>query len=55
MLLPLPPPDVTTAYHRAFGLVEEMSALYQETARKAVELVDALHDDWASTIPPWET
>ncbi|MDT0548245.1 restriction endonuclease subunit S domain-containing protein [Streptomyces lonegramiae] len=55
MLFPLPPPDVITAYHRAFGLIEEMSALYQETARKAVELADALHDDWASTIPPWET
>lgn len=55
LLFPLPPPDVITAYHRAFGLIEEMTALYQETARKAVELVDALHDDWASTIPPWET
>ncbi|WP_393080082.1 hypothetical protein [Streptomyces sp. LN704] len=55
MLFPLPPPDVITAYHRAFGLIEEMTALYQETARKAVELADALHDDWASTMPPWET
>ncbi|MFE5124974.1 hypothetical protein [Streptomyces sp. NPDC056669] len=55
MLFPLPPPDVITAYHRAFGLIEEMTALYQETARKAVQLADALHDDWASTIPPWET
>ncbi|WP_258016645.1 hypothetical protein [Streptomyces sp. AJS327] len=55
MLFPLPPPDVITAYHRAFGLIEEMTALYQETARKAVELADALHDDWASAIPPWET
>lgn len=55
MLFPLPPPDVINAYHLAFGLIEEMTALYQETARKAVELTDALHDDWASTIPPWET
>ncbi|MFE0183418.1 restriction endonuclease subunit S [Streptomyces olivaceus] len=55
MLFPLPPPDVINAYHRAFGLIEEMTALYQETARKAVELADALHDDWASTSPPWET
>ncbi|WP_240812919.1 hypothetical protein [Streptomyces sp. DASNCL29] len=55
MLFPLPPPDVVTAYHRAFGLIEGMTALYQETARKAVELADALHDDWASAIPPWET
>ncbi|MEV6530491.1 hypothetical protein AB0M86_12975 [Streptomyces sp. NPDC051639] len=55
MLFPLPPPDVITAYHRAFCHIEEMTALYQETARKAVELADALHDDWASTIPPWET
>jgi type I restriction enzyme S subunit len=54
MLFPLPPPDVITAYHRAFGLIEEMTALYQETARKAVELADALHDD-SSTIPSWET
>ncbi|WP_413103270.1 hypothetical protein [Streptomyces sp. Inha503] len=55
MLFPLPPPDVVTAYHRAFGFIEGMTARYQETARKAVELADALHDDWASAIPPWET
>jgi type I restriction enzyme S subunit len=30
-----------------------MTALYQETAAKAVELADALHDDWASTIEPF--
>ncbi|WP_107102878.1 hypothetical protein [Streptomyces torulosus] len=55
MPFPLPPPDVISAYHRAFGLIEEMTALYKETARKAVDLADALHDDWASTMPPWET
>ncbi|MEV6407662.1 MULTISPECIES: restriction endonuclease subunit S domain-containing protein [Streptomyces] len=55
MLFPLPPPDVINTYHRAFGLIEEMTALYQETARKAVELADALHEDYASTIPPGET
>ncbi|MFE4373620.1 hypothetical protein ACFRMN_36360 [Streptomyces sp. NPDC056835] len=55
MLFPLPPPDVITACHRAFDVIEEMTAHYQETARKAVELADALHDDWASTDPPWET
>ncbi|MCJ0868537.1 hypothetical protein [Streptomyces sp. AP-93] len=55
MLFPLPPPDVVTAYHRAFALIEEMTSLYEDTARKAVELADALHDDWASADPPWHT
>jgi type I restriction enzyme S subunit len=55
MLFALPPPDVITTYHRAFGLIEEMTSLYQATARKAVELADALHYDWASTAPPWAT
>ncbi|MEU1099522.1 hypothetical protein ABZ408_00820 [Streptomyces tibetensis] len=55
MPFPLPPADAINAYHQTFGLIEEMTALYQETARKAVELADALHDNWASTIPPWET
>ncbi|GAA1927035.1 hypothetical protein GCM10009716_38880 [Streptomyces sodiiphilus] len=55
MLFPLPPPDTITAYHRAFGLIEEMANLYEETARKAVELADALHDDWVSKIPKGET
>ncbi|WP_030547582.1 hypothetical protein, partial [Streptomyces albus] len=55
MPLPLPPPDVVTAYHRVFGLIEEMTSLYRETARKAVELADALHDDWVSSGPSRET
>ncbi|MCX4692410.1 hypothetical protein [Streptomyces sp. NBC_01408] len=55
MLFPLPPPDVITAYHRAFGLIEEMASFYKDTARKALELADALHDDWAPADPPWET
>ncbi|MFE9043723.1 hypothetical protein ACFYOG_22825 [Streptomyces sp. NPDC007818] len=55
MPFPLPPPDVITAYHRAFGLIEEMSSLYQATARKAVKLADALHDSCTSSAPPWET
>ncbi|MBP0456019.1 hypothetical protein [Streptomyces montanisoli] len=55
MPFPLPAPDVINAYHQTFGLIEEMAALYRRTARKAVELADALHDDWAATIPPWET
>lgn len=55
MLFPLPPPDVITAFHRAFDLIGQMTSLYQETARKAVELADALHHDWASTAPPEET
>ncbi|MFH8490183.1 hypothetical protein [Streptomyces longisporoflavus] len=54
MLFPLPPPDVVTAYHRAFSLIEEMTSLYQATARKALELADALHEDWASTAAPSE-
>ncbi|MEU2484929.1 hypothetical protein ABZ593_10035 [Streptomyces sp. NPDC012617] len=55
MLFPLPPPDVITAYHRAFGLIERMASLYEETARKAVELADAVHDEWASADQSWET
>ncbi|MFC9271114.1 hypothetical protein ACFTXJ_25500 [Streptomyces zhihengii] len=55
MPFPLPPPDVVTAYHRTFGLIEEMASLYEETARKAVELADALHNEYASANPAWET
>ncbi len=55
MPFPVPPPDVVTAYHRAFSLIEEMTCLYEETARKAVELADALHDHWASSDALRET
>ncbi|MFI9580384.1 hypothetical protein ACIHCQ_00680 [Streptomyces sp. NPDC052236] len=55
MLIPLPPPDVAAAYHRAFGLIEEMTSLYEKSARQAVELADFLHDEWASMNPSWET
>ncbi|OBQ49261.1 hypothetical protein A4U61_30450 [Streptomyces sp. H-KF8] len=55
MLFPLPPPGVVTAYHRAFTLIEEMVSLYQHTARKAMELADALHDDVATSEPLWDT
>ncbi|MFE6932467.1 hypothetical protein ACFVDT_10640 [Streptomyces sp. NPDC057699] len=55
MLFPLPPPDVISAYHLAFSLIEEMISLYRETARKSVELADALHYHWASSHGPWET
>lgn len=55
MPFPLPPSGVITTYHRAFGLIEELSSLYRATARKAVELADALHDSCASSASPWET
>ncbi|MFE9682766.1 hypothetical protein [Streptomyces sp. NPDC006285] len=55
MLFPLPPPDVISAYHRAFSLIEEMISLYRESARKSVELADALHKDWVSSHGPWES
>ncbi|MFF4179900.1 hypothetical protein [Streptomyces sp. NPDC001750] len=55
MRFPLPPPDVIAKYHRAFSLIEEMIDLHQEAARKAVELADAIHDDWSSASPAWET
>lgn len=55
MLFPLPPPEVIGAYHRAFSLIEEMTALYGEAARKAVETADALHADWAPSAGQWET
>ncbi|MFJ2173915.1 hypothetical protein ACIOHE_13505 [Streptomyces sp. NPDC087851] len=55
MLFPLPPPDVVAAYHRAFGLIEETASLYEKSARQSVALADALHDDWASAEPSWET
>jgi hypothetical protein len=54
MPFPLPPPDVIAKYHRAFSLLEEMIELQQDAARKAVELADAIHDDWSSTGPAWE-
>ncbi|MFJ6298890.1 hypothetical protein ACIQJX_36770 [Streptomyces griseoviridis] len=55
MPFPLPPPDVITKYHRAFSLIEEKINLHQEAARKAVELADAIHDDWSTESPVWET
>ncbi|MEU2837142.1 hypothetical protein ABZ776_08580 [Streptomyces sp. NPDC007076] len=55
MLFPLPPPDVIAAYDRAFGLIEEMTSLYEKSARQAMALADALHDDWAAAEPSWET
>jgi type I restriction enzyme S subunit len=55
MRFPLPPPAVIHRYHRAFCLIEEMIDLYQETARKAVELAGAIHDEWSSTDSIWET
>lgn len=48
MPFPLPPPDTITKYHRAFNLIEETIDLHQEAARKAVELADAIHNDWTS-------
>ncbi|WP_052499174.1 hypothetical protein [Streptomyces vietnamensis] len=55
MRFPLPPPDVIATYHRAFGLLEELIALRGEAARSAVELADAIHDDWSSTTAAWGT
>lgn len=55
MLFPLPPNDVITAYHRVFGLIEELTAHHRTTARVAMETADALHADWAATVPPQET
>lgn len=55
MPFPLPPPDIITKYHRAFSLIEERINLHQEAARKAVELADAIHDDWSTESPVWET
>lgn len=55
MPFPLPPPDVVNHYHWAFALIEETVALYQHTARKALELADALHDDVAASEPSWAT
>lgn len=55
MLFPLPPPDIITKYHRAFSLIEEKIDLHEEAVRKAVELADAIHDDWSSARPAWET
>ncbi|TVL90447.1 hypothetical protein [Streptomyces sp. SAJ15] len=55
MPFPLPPPDTITKYHTAFSLIEEKIDLHQEAARKAVELADAIHDDWSTASPVWET
>ncbi|WP_327215368.1 hypothetical protein OG483_17565 [[Kitasatospora] papulosa] len=55
MPFPLPPPDIIAKYHRAFSLIEEKIDLHQEAARKAVELADAIHDDWSFESPAWET
>ncbi|MFJ9572119.1 restriction endonuclease subunit S domain-containing protein [Streptomyces bacillaris] len=55
MLFPLPPPDVITHYHRAFTLIEETAAVYQLTARKTMELADALHNMVAASGPPWSS
>lgn len=55
MPFPLPPPDIITKYHRAFSLIEEKIDLHEEAARKAVELADAIHGDWSSARPVWET
>lgn len=55
MLFPLPPPEVIAGYHRAFSLLEENIELQQDAARKAVELADAIHDDWSSAEPAWRT
>ncbi|MFF5669769.1 hypothetical protein ACFY8S_06440 [Streptomyces hygroscopicus] len=55
MPFPLPPPDIIAKYHRVFSLIEEKIALHQEAARKAVELADAIHNDWSTASPVWET
>jgi type I restriction enzyme S subunit len=55
MPFPLPPSDVITKYHRVFSLIEEKIDLHEEAARKAVELADAIHDDWSASSPAWET
>ncbi|WP_241518681.1 N-6 DNA methylase [Streptomyces sp. CB03238] len=54
MQFPLPPPDVVATYHRAFSLLEELITLHGEAARDAVELADAINDDWCSTTAAWE-
>ncbi|MFF3650356.1 hypothetical protein ACFYXV_17190 [Streptomyces sp. NPDC002181] len=54
MEFPLPPPDVVATYHRAFGILEELILLHGEAARDAVELADAIHEDWSSTAA-WDT
>ncbi|MDI3420320.1 restriction endonuclease subunit S domain-containing protein [Streptomyces luteolus] len=53
MRFPLPPPDVIATYHRTFGRLEKLINIYGETARDAMELADAIHDDWSS-IAAWE-
>ncbi|MDX3357975.1 hypothetical protein PV703_32750, partial [Streptomyces sp. ME01-24h] len=55
MLFPLPPNDVISAYHRVFSLIEELTARRRDIARIATETADALHADWAATVPSRET
>jgi type I restriction enzyme S subunit len=55
MLFPLPPKDIITAYRRVFGLIEELTAHHRDSARVVMDTADALHADWAATIPSEET
>ncbi|WP_431034933.1 hypothetical protein ACQYWQ_14085 [Streptomyces sp. P6-2-1] len=55
MPFPLPPLDVISRYHRVFRLIEETASLYERTARTAVELVDALHEDEVVANPGWDS
>lgn len=54
MLFPLPPRDVITAYHRVFGLIEELIAHHRDTARVVMKTADAIHADWAATVASHE-
>jgi type I restriction enzyme S subunit len=55
MLFPLPSKDAITAYQRVFGLIEELTAHHRDTARVVMETADALHADWAATLPSRKT
>lgn len=56
MPFPLPPPNIITRYDTVFRLIDEMIQSHQTAARRAMELADAIHDDYcASTSPPWRT
>lgn len=52
----LPPPNIIIRYDKVFSLIEEMIQSHQTAARKAMELADAIHDDYcSSTSPPGKT
>lgn len=50
----LPPTEVIATIHGAVDLMEQKIDLNQETALKAVELADAIHDECSSGDSAWE-